>query len=76
MKWLVSFGRFWWDFVIGEDWKIAAGVAAVLTVGALLVAYTGLSDTAIALLAGAGILAVVTASIVGGAVAATRNRPT
>lgn len=25
---LRSFGRFWYDFVIGDDWKIAAAVAA------------------------------------------------
>jgi hypothetical protein len=74
MRFVIGFGRFWWDFIVGEDWKIAAGVAAVLTAGALLVAYTGLSDTAIALLAGAGILSVVTASIVGGALASIRSR--
>jgi hypothetical protein len=74
MKYVIGFGRFWWDFIIGEDWKIAAGVAAVLTAAALVVAYTHLSDTAISLLTGAGILAVVTVSIVGGAVSATRGR--
>jgi hypothetical protein len=74
MKFLIGFGRFWWDFIIGEDWKIAAGVAVVLAIGALLVTGTGLSDTAITLLAGAGILAVVTVSIVGGAVSANRSR--
>ena len=71
---LKAFGRFWWDFIIGEDWKIAAGVAIVLAVGALLVAGTELSDSAIALLCGAGILTVVTLSIIGGAVGATRSR--
>ena len=74
MRYVVGFGRFWWDFIVGEDWKIAAGVAVVLAAGALLVAGTGLSDSAIALLAGAGILAVVTLSIVGGAVSANRSR--
>jgi hypothetical protein len=74
MRFVVGFGRFWWDFIVGEDWKIAAGVAVVLSIGALLVAGTGLSDTAVSLLAGAGILAVVTASIVGGAVSANRQR--
>ena len=49
-----------------------AGIA--LAAGALLVAETSLSDTTIALLAGAAILTVVTASIVGGAVAANRGR--
>jgi hypothetical protein len=74
MKFIVGFFRFWWDFIIGDDWKIAAGVAVVLAVGALLVARTHLSDSAIAVIAGAGILAVVTASIVGGALAVSRER--
>jgi hypothetical protein len=74
MKFIVGFGRFWWDFIIGEDWKIAAGVAVVLALGAVLVKGTDLSDTAISLLAGAGILVVVTASIVGGALGANRGR--
>jgi hypothetical protein len=29
---LVAFGRFWWDFVVGDDWLSAAGV--VLAIGA------------------------------------------
>jgi hypothetical protein len=74
MRFVIGFGRFWWDFIVGEDWKIAAGVAVVLAVGAVLVSSTDLSDTAISLLAGAGILAVVTASIVGGALSAARSR--
>ena len=73
MRFVIGFGRFWWDFIVGEDWKIAAGVACVLAIGAVLVAGTGLSDTAVSLLAGAGILAVVTASIVAGAVGARRQ---
>lgn len=35
---LRAFGRFWWEFVVGDDWKIAAGVALALAVGALLAA--------------------------------------
>jgi hypothetical protein len=33
MKWLRSFGHFWWDFVIGDDWRLAlaGGVALALT---------------------------------------------
>ena len=73
-RFVVGFGRFWWDFIIGDDWKIAAGVALALAGGAVLVVETDLSDTTIALLAGAAILTVVTASIVGGAVAANRSR--
>ena len=36
MKRLRSFGRFWWDFVVGDDWLVAAGIAAALGVTALL----------------------------------------
>jgi hypothetical protein len=27
MKWLRGFGRFWWEFVIGDDWLVAVLVA-------------------------------------------------
>ena len=30
-------GRFWYDFIIGDDWKIAAAVVVVLLIGAGLV---------------------------------------
>ena len=38
MKWLVGFGRFWWDFVIGDDWRAAAGVGLAIGLTAGLVA--------------------------------------
>jgi hypothetical protein len=31
MNRVVGFGRFWWDFIVGDDWRIAAGL--VLAVG-------------------------------------------
>lgn len=31
-RWLRSFGAFWWDFVVGDDWRIAAGVVASLAI--------------------------------------------
>jgi hypothetical protein len=74
VRFVVGFGRFWWDFIIGDDWKIAAGVLAVLVLAAVLVAETGLSDTVISLLAGVGILTVATVSIIGGAVRVARER--
>ena len=37
MRWLKSFGAFWYDFVIGDDWHVAAIVVAALAVVALLV---------------------------------------
>jgi hypothetical protein len=36
MSWLVGFGRFWYRFIIGNDWTVAASVAIGLLVTALL----------------------------------------
>jgi hypothetical protein len=37
MKLLKAFGWFWWDLVIGDDWRIAAYVLVVLGAATLLV---------------------------------------
>jgi len=36
MRRLAAFGRFWWDFVIGDDWLAALLVAIAITVTAAL----------------------------------------
>ena len=36
MRRLKAFGRFWWDFVVGDDWRIAAGLGVALGASALL----------------------------------------
>jgi hypothetical protein len=36
-RWLKSAGAFWYDFVIGDDWQVAAVVLAGLGLTALLV---------------------------------------
>jgi hypothetical protein len=36
MRYLVGFGRFWYEFIVGDDWRIAAGVALVLALGAVV----------------------------------------
>ena len=33
-----AFGLFWWDFVVGDDWRAALGVVLALGLTALLVA--------------------------------------
>jgi hypothetical protein len=33
-----SFGRFWWDFVVGDDWRAALGIAVAIGLTAALVA--------------------------------------
>ncbi len=37
MKYLKSFGAFWYDFVIGDDWHVAALIVAGLGLTAVLV---------------------------------------
>jgi hypothetical protein len=33
-----AFGRFWYDFVVGDDWRVALGVALALGLTAILAA--------------------------------------
>jgi hypothetical protein len=35
-SWVVAFGRFWYRFIVGDDWTVAAAVAAALVMTALL----------------------------------------
>ena len=67
MSLLRGFLRFWYDFIVGDDWRIAVGVVLVLAAGALLVATDALADDVLAPLLGVGIAAVVSVSIVAGA---------
>jgi hypothetical protein len=36
MTYLKNFLRFWYDFIVGDDWMIAAGVVMALIVSAAL----------------------------------------
>ena len=36
MSYLVAFARFWWDFVVGDDWLTAAGLVLALGLTALV----------------------------------------
>jgi len=31
VKWLAQFGKFWYDFLIGDDWRLAVGVVAAIS---------------------------------------------
>ena len=42
-RWLRSFGAFWYDFIVGDDWRGAAAVALALAVTALLVHVAGVN---------------------------------
>ena len=35
MKYIQSFGLFWWNFIVGDDWRVAAGLAVALGLTAL-----------------------------------------
>ena len=36
MRYLRSFGRFWWEFIVGDDWRVAAGLAIAFALTWLL----------------------------------------
>ena len=42
-RWLRSFGAFWYDFVIGDDWRGAVVVVFALALTALLVHGAGVN---------------------------------
>jgi hypothetical protein len=56
MRFIKAFGRFWYDFLIGDDWKIAAAVVVALAALAGLVVDHALSDAALAVLGAAFIV--------------------
>jgi hypothetical protein len=37
VRYIRAFGRFWWDFIVGDDWRVAAGIAVALMLTWLLV---------------------------------------
>ena len=36
MRWIRAFARFWYEFVVGDDWLVAAGIAVALGLTALV----------------------------------------
>ncbi len=70
VRWLTAFGRFWWDFLIGDTPELFVGVVAVVGVLAVLCLRPGLR-TAAALLAPVLVAGVLTASVRN----AARRRP-
>ena len=36
MRYVIAFLRFWYDFVVGDDWRVAAGIAIAIGATALL----------------------------------------
>jgi hypothetical protein len=63
VKALRAFGRFWYDFIIGDDWKIAVAVVSAVTVVTILLVGTSLGDHLLAVLGGALIVAAFAVSL-------------
>jgi hypothetical protein len=63
VKYVKGFGQFLYDFIIGDDWKIAAGVAIALTTLAVLVGEHALGDRALAVIGGLLIAAMFVVSL-------------
>jgi hypothetical protein len=59
MRYVRAFGRFWWDFVVGDDWRVAAGIGVALGLTKLLTSEGAnvwwLLPAAVALLLGASL---------------------
>ena len=71
-RFVTGFARFWWGFIVGDDWRIAVGVVVVLGIGAVLVAGDA-SQGLVAAFTAAGIMLVAIASIVTAALRASRR---
>jgi hypothetical protein len=56
MRLLAAVGRFWWDFVIGDDWKIAAAVFTTLAAAAVVVSGVDGGGALLAPLVGAALI--------------------
>jgi hypothetical protein len=46
-RWLVAFGKFWWDFLVGDTPELLIGVLAGTGVVALLVRAASLNSVAV-----------------------------
>ena len=56
MKFLKAFGQFWYDFIIGDDWKIAVAVVLALVALFAVMKADVLGDTALTLFGGVAVV--------------------
>jgi hypothetical protein len=38
VRYVAAFGRFWWDFIVGDDWRAALGIGVAIGLAAALAA--------------------------------------
>ena len=63
MRFLVRFSRFWYDFIVGDAWEVAAGVVAVLGIGVGLLRTDGVNRGVIPLVVALGVCLVLGGSL-------------
>jgi hypothetical protein len=64
IRFLMGFGRFWYDFIVGDDWKTAAAVVIALGVTLALLLSDVLSTTAATVFGGVAVVVAFVASVV------------
>ena len=63
MRFVRGFGQFWYDFLIGDDWKIAFAVLIVLLTGAAMVRAGGYDEGPLTVALGLGVGAAFTLAL-------------
>jgi hypothetical protein len=63
MRFARGFLRFWYDFLVGDDWKIAAAVGVVLAAGAGIVLSGSYDDHVLTALLALGVAAAFTTAL-------------
>jgi hypothetical protein len=71
MRAVRGFGRFWWDFIVGDEWRMAVIVAVATALGALTAADHRVDGRVIACVVAAGVMLAVGEVVV----ASGRRRP-
>ncbi len=61
-RFLKAFGQFWYDFIIGDDWKIAVSVVLALAV-TLALYKAGLAEGAVTVIGGLLVLVAFTLAL-------------
>jgi hypothetical protein len=64
MRILKEFGGFWYELLVGDDWKIAVSVVVALALAAIVLTQTGASDHAVAVIGGALVVVAFSVSLV------------
>ena len=64
MRLLMDFGRFWYELLVGDDWKIAVSVVVALATTAVVLTRTGAGDHVVAVVGGALVVIAFSVSLV------------